>query len=368
CNRSEIYIAAPEEKLEQQVEVVREQYEGLLEEAARDKYLYIKIGHDAVYHLYKVAAGLDSIILGEDQILGQVKDAHGFALELGSSKKVLNKFFREAATTAKKIKTELKISENPISISSIGVKFIKDKIGSYKCKNILIVGLGKMGRLALNYILEEEADKIYMANRNHQKVVDISREYPSVIPVDYKDRYEILEEADVLITATSSPHTIIKEEMIGRRAKELYIMDLALPRDVEEAVGKLPKVHLYNVDDLQAISGSNERLRSELSKKAEAVVNSDVEEFEGWLSAIQADTVIRSLKEKCSIIEKDTMEYIDKKLELDSRDKKLVEKMLSSALKRLIREPVLRLKEIEDSEKRALYMKVVEDLFDMELD
>jgi Glutamyl-tRNA reductase len=171
-----------------------------------------------------------------------------------------------------------------------------------------------MGRLALDYIMEEPVGKVYMANRNHEKVVDLSKEFPKVIPVDYKERYEILQDVDVLITATSSPHVIIKYDEIKSRNRELYIMDMAIPRDVEPRVGEIPNIHLYNVDDLQSISRNNERLREELSKRAEDIIEKDIEDFKIWLSYINIHPVIKSLKDKCKIIEEDTLDYIYKKL------------------------------------------------------
>lgn len=366
CNRSEFYIAVNENKISEAINSIELCFMTYLAEEDCHKYIYVKRGQEAMQHLYKVAAGLDSIVLGEDQILGQVKDAHEFALKIGSSKKVLNKFFREAVYTAKKIKTELKISEQPLSISSIAVKFIKEKLGSYKDTSVFIIGLGKMGRLALNYILNEKPQKVFMANRNHEKVVDISKEYPEVVPIEYKNRYEILGEVDVLITATSSPHTIIRAENVRVRDKNLYIMDLAIPRDVDEKAGEIKGVHLFNVDNLKSISKYNEGLRVELSEKAMQIIKEDINEFKEWLASVHIDPVIKSLKEKCSIIEKDTLEYIYSKVELDRRDKKIVEKMLGSALKRLIREPILKLKDIEEHSKRELYAKVLEELFNID--
>ena len=365
CNRTEFYISVSEKKILEAVNKVLCCYEEYLGREQRG-YLYVKRSEEAIYHLYKVAAGLDSIVLGEDQILGQVKDAQELALNIGSSKKVLNKFFREAVYTAKKIKTELKISEHPLSVSSIGVKFIKEKIKGFHGKNVFIIGLGKMGRLALKYIMDESPNKIYMANRNHQKVIDLSAECPQVEPVDYKDRYRILEEADILITATSSPHTIIKAEEVSARRKSLYILDLAIPRDVDTRVSELKEVHLYNVDDLKSISDYNERLRNELSERAYEIIKADITNFRTWLSSVHIDPVIKSLKDKCSIIEEDTLQYIFGKVELDGRDRKVVEKMIGSALKRLIREPILKLKEIEDGSKRELYAKVLEELFNID--
>lgn len=366
CNRSEIYISSSSEQAKNNMAFIKAYYASLLQIDNSEEYLYIKTGEEALQHLYSVAAGLDSIVVGEDQILGQVKDAHTLAMSVGGSKKVLNKIFREAVSTAKKIKANLKISEHALSISYIGVKFLKEKIGSLREKNILFIGVGKMGRLALKHMYEEETGKLYVAYRNRQKILDILEEYPQVIAVDYKDRYQIIKDIDVLITATSSPHLIIKANELPMLNKELYILDMAIPRDVDAAVANEHKIHLHNIDDLKSISTLNEKRREELSEEAKAIIKSDVEELKAWISTLNVDPVIKSLKEKCELIQEDTLEYLFRKLELDNRDKKIIEKMLSSALKRVVREPILRLKEIDDTEKRKQYAKVLEELFELQ--
>ncbi|TDT56466.1 glutamyl-tRNA reductase [Fonticella tunisiensis] len=365
CNRSEIYFASYKRDIDECIKTVKEFYNNFSGIPEIEKYLYAKKGEEAIYHIYYVAAGLDSIVLGEDQILGQVKDAHELAMDIGSSKKILNKLFREAVSTSKRIKTTLKISEQPLSISYIGVKFIKEKMGGLKGKNVLIIGLGKMGKLALKYILEEDVKNIYMANRSREKLLEITREHPEIIALDYEERYNILKDIDLLITATASPHIVIKADKIGKREKELYIMDLAMPRDVDIDAGRLSGVYLFNIDDLKNISSFNEKRREELSKRAREIVKSDALDFKSWLSTVRVDPVIKSLKEKCSKIEKDTLEYIFRKADLEGKDKKIIEKMVSSALKRLVREPIIKLKEMEDPKKREAYIKVLEELFDL---
>jgi glutamyl-tRNA reductase len=363
CNRSEMYIAGNEKNLDRYIEVVKSYYMKILH-TEEEKHLYIKQGEEAIYHLYYVASGLDSIVIGEDQILGQVKDAHSLAMSVGSSKKILNKIFREAVSTAKNIKATLKISEQAMSISYIGVKFLKEKIENIRDKSVLIVGIGKMGRLSLKYMIEEVSGKIYVAYRNRQKILDILEEYPQVIAVDYKDRYKALQQVDILITATASPHVVFKLEDMQQLNKELYIMDMAIPRDVEASVGNVDNIHLYNVDNLKSISSLNEKRREQLSEEAKEIIKSDIEVLKVWFSTLNVDPIIKSLKEKCEVIQQDTLDYLNRKLDLDNRDKKIIEKMLNSSLKRLIREPILRLKEMEDYEKRKQYAKVLEELFE----
>ncbi|RKD30620.1 glutamyl-tRNA reductase [Thermohalobacter berrensis] len=368
CNRSEIYIADREKKISEKIKIIKDFYKNYSKANNIENYLFVKEGKEALFHLYSVAVGLKSIVLGEDQILGQVKDAHTFAMELGASKKILNKLFREAVTTAKNIKSQLKISEHPLSVSYIGIKFLKEQLGSLEGKKALVIGLGKMGRLALEYLLEEKLDKVYMSNRSHERVVNIKKCYPKVNPIDYDERYNILNEVDILVTATASPHTIIKSEDMPTLEKELYIMDMAMPRDVDDKVKDISKVYLFNIDDLKKISSENEKKREELSRRAKDIINSDIDEFINWLKTIKVDPVIKALNRQCSKVQEDTLEYIYRKLELNSREKKIIQKMLNSALKRIIRNPILKLKELDDEEKLEEYIELLDNLFEFNME
>lgn len=363
CNRSEVYICA--NRIEEQIEIIKDIYHDFCKVEEVRNFLFAKVGIDAVRYLYQVAAGLNSIVVGEDQILGQVRESQRFAMEMGASGKILNKLFREAITTAKHIKTETKISEYPLSISYIGVKFLKEKMGSLEGKTALLVGAGKMNKLALNHLYEQNIGKVYMANRTQQKVDELTALHQELIAVDYDKRYEMLKEVDLLITSTTSPHLIIKQAYMPERKKELFILDIALPRDVEESIGHNPYIHLYDIDDLQEIAHKNSVKRHELAVQAEAFIAESLEEFICWLHTIKIDPTIKSLHERCEEIEYDTMNYLRRKIDLSCKEEKIIEKMLMSSLKRLIREPINNLKEIKDKEKQEECIKLIEELFDL---
>ncbi|WP_373899741.1 glutamyl-tRNA reductase [Haloimpatiens sp. FM7315] len=362
CNRSEIYISGKD--IEDSIKEVIEFYKEFFNILNIEDYVFVKLGKDAIDHIYMVAAGMDSAVLGEDQILGQVKDALDFSMELGGSKKILNKLFREAITAAKKIKAQLKISEIPLSTSYIGIKLLKSNLGDLKDKKALIVGAGKISSLSLKYLVEEDLSKVYITNRTHGKLKNLRADFKNVEILDYENRYSVIDDVDIIITATSAPHIIFKKNAMPNIKRQLYILDLALPRDVEEKVGEINKVHLYDLDDLKKASLNNLIKREELSKKALDIIEEDVKKFIKWLSKIRVDPVIKSLNHRCEEIQMDTFEYINRKLDLDSREKKIVDKMLKSALKRVVREPIKNLKEIKEKENMDEYIKVLNKLFD----
>lgn len=365
CNRSEIYISG--EDIQQKVDEVANFYKDYFGVKDIEQYLFKKTNLEAIQHLFDVTAGLDSLVVGEDQILGQVKDAHEFCMKLGATKKVFNKLFRDAVTTSKEIKTITKISQQPLSISYIGVKLLKEKMGTLEGKNALIVGLGKMNLLTLNHLEEENIKNIYVANRNIEKTKEIENKFDNIIPIEYSDRHKVIQEKsiDIVVSATSSPHLVIKYDDMPKLDKKIYIMDIALPRDIDTKLKELDYVELYDIDDLKEIHDQNDTKRNELAQKAQEIIKIKIEEFTEWLDLTFIDPTIQSLNSKCIEIKEDTLEYIFRKVDLNQREKKIIDKMLGSALKRVIREPIINLKQVKNKGQREEYIKVIEDLFEI---
>ena len=363
CNRSEVYIYSND--ISDKVEVVKNFYQDYFDVESIEEFLFNKTGEEAIKHVFNVSAGLDSLVLGEDQILGQVKDAHDFARQLGSSKKVFNKLFREAITVSKDIKTTTKISHQPLSISYIGIKCLKEKMGSLENKNALVIGLGKMSKLAMKHLEEEQLNNIYVTNRSYEKLKSIQDEYKNLIPIKYEDRYEVMDKVDIVISATASPHTVLKKDEMPKTSNKLIMMDIALPRDIDKNLNEFENIEVYDIDDLKKISEANDKKRRELASIGELIIDEKIEEFNEWLDTIKIDPTIQSLNDKCSDIREDTLDYIYRKLDLNCREKKIIDKMLTSALKRLVREPIINLKQIKDSGKQEEYIKIVEELFDL---
>lgn len=365
CNRSEIYISC--EDVEKGIEVVKAFYEEFFELGEVRNYLFSKKNKEVIEHLFNVASGLDSVVLGEDQILGQVKDAHEFSMKLGATKKLFNRLFRDAITTAKEVKTITKISQQSLSISYIGIKLLKEKMVSLKDKNVLIIGLGKMNLLTIKYLQEENVGTIYISNRSIEKFKEIQSIYDNIEYVDYKDRYNFLKDnkIDIVISATSSPHLVIRKEDMPSIKNKIYFMDLALPRDIDYNIKKLDYAEVYCIDDLKYIQHKNDETRVQLSKEAYKIINDKIDEFILWEDISTIDPTIQSLNQKCNEIKEDTLDYISRKINLNQRDKKIIDKMITSALKRVIREPIINLKQVKNKGKREEYIKIIEELFDI---
>ena len=363
CNRSEIYIQARD--IDEKIKLVKDFYEEFFNAKGIKEYLFSKKYTSAIEHLFKVASGLDSIVLGEDQILGQVKDAHDFSMQLGSSKKIFNKLFREAVNIAKDIKNTTKISHQPLSISYIGIKFLQSKIGNLEGKKALIIGIGKMNRLTMKYLEEEKLDTIYISNRSHGKVIELENEFKNIVPIRYEDRYRVMNDVDIVISATASPHMVIRYDEMPKIQRKIFMMDIALPRDIDPKINEIENIEVYDIDNLKDIHDKNDKKRKDLAQIGYEMISEKIIEFTEWLDSSKIDPTIESLNDKCLEIREDTLEYIYRKTNLDNRDKKIIDKMLTSALKRLIREPIINLKQTKDKGKREEYIKLVEELFEL---
>lgn len=364
CNRSEVYIVC--EDIEDGISRVKNFYRDYFGYDDVEKYIFTRVQEECVKHLFLVSGGLDSIVIGEDQILNQIKDALEFSMELNFSKKVLNRLFMNALSVGKKIRSQIGISEIPLSTSYIGIKMLKEELGSFENKKALIIGAGEMSELALRYLYEGNLDKIYISNRSDGRLNEIFREFPDTIAVDFKERYKYLSEVDILISATAAPHSIIYKEEIISIQNPLLILDLGLPRDIESSVQELPGVKLFSLDDLESVSENNAKRRESLAKEALSIIESDLNKFMVWLNTIKVDPYIGSLKEKCNEIKEDSLEYLFRRVELSSRDKKIMDKLIDYALERVVKEAILTMKD-PDKAQNEVYQKVVKEIFDLEV-
>jgi glutamyl-tRNA reductase len=349
CNRSEIYFCAKD--VDRTIPQVVELYQSKTDLDIKD-YITVKRDRDAVKHIFCVAAGFESLVLGEDQILGQVKEAMENSIKKKHSKKILNKLFRSAITFSKGIKSKYKISENPLSISYVGLKLLKNEIGSFKDKKVLIVGVGNMGMLALKYIIEEFPKGIYITNRTHKRLETISNYNEEVIPVPYEKRYDYMKEVDIVISATSSPHIIFKKEKMPRLMKTLYILDIALPRDVEKEMENIERVKLFDIDDLKAVVAANENYRKKVVNSAISEINEKVEEFYCWKVDASLDPIIGYIKEKCNKIRNETMSYIENNTRVSEEDRISIERFLTSQLKETFKNPIIDIKKSQGNKKK----------------
>ncbi|MFQ5866899.1 MAG: glutamyl-tRNA reductase [bacterium] len=282
CNRVEIYTCINDMEMGQvELRNFLVNYHHL-EENRNSKYLYLLKDKEAIKHLFRVASGLDSQVIGENQILGQVKSAYLQAKEMGTTNGLFNRLFQKASAVGKLVRTKTRISQGNLSIGKVALKMLEEFWQRLTGKKILIIGTGKIGELVTKYLKDREVSGVFIANRTYENACLLASKVGGKA-VRFDRLKEELKEADIVISATASPHLIIKREIISEimelRRKTLVIMDLALPRDVDPEVKNVSNVILYNLDDLNSIIESNHKQRKEEAKRAEKIVEEETEKF-----------------------------------------------------------------------------------------
>ncbi|MGG4264343.1 glutamyl-tRNA reductase [Peribacillus simplex] len=353
CNRTEIYAVGDQlhtsryyikEFLSEWFSIDKEEF---------SKYLFIYEGDGAVEHLFSVICGLNSMILGETQILGQVRTSYMLGQKEETVGTVFNHLFKQAITLAKKAHSETDINTNAVSVSYAAVELAKKIFGGLNGKNVLILGAGKMGELAIQNLHSNGADSITVINRTFQKAVDLAERFNGTAK-QLQELQCALVEADILITSTGSKDLLVTKEMMTfvnklRKGRPIFMVDIAVPRDLDPTLAELENVFLYDIDDLEGIVQANIKERKKAAEKIELMIESEIVDFNQWINLLGVVPVISSLREKSLSIQKETMESIERKLpHLSERDKKVLNKHTKSIINQLLKDPILYAKELAD--------------------
>lgn len=357
CNRTEIYAVV--DKLERYTHYIRsfmEKWFKLPREQFKP-YLYTYTKQDAVRHLLKVVTGLDSLVIGETQILGQVRDAFLLAQKLKATGVMFNMLFKQAITFAKRAHYETAISENPVSVSTAAIELGRQVVGSYEGKQVMILGAGKMSELAAKYLVYHGAQRLIVVNRTVQKASELAAKYNGeASPME--ELAQRLAEVDVVMSCTSSEKYVITVEQVEavlklRQGRPLVMIDIAVPRDIDPVIAHLPEVQLFNMDHLEsAIKGYLDDRRKEADKII-GMIDEEIEVFETWMRTLGVSPVIQALQMKSAMIHEETMQSLLKKLpDLDERQVKVIQKLTKSIVNQMMRDPILRIKEMSAGQER----------------
>jgi glutamyl-tRNA reductase len=265
-------------------------------------YFYTLGGREAVEHLFKVAAGLDSMVLGENQVLGQVKEAYRISASRKYTGSVLNKLFHRAFEVGKKVRTDTEINKGASSVSYAAVELASKIFSDLKMHPVLLNGAGETGELALKSLVERGSNKLFITNRTFSRAEKLAKNF-GALPVRFEELKDKLTECDIVITSTSSPEPLfsfkmLKEAMKMRRHRTIFLIDLSVPRDIDEKVKRLENVFLYDIDDLEEVVAHNYEKRKHEIKKAEKIINKIMDEFFSWVSTLSLAPTIDSLCDK----------------------------------------------------------------------
>lgn len=371
CNRTEIYAVGSDEKtLQALLMQMLSEIKGIDTEAVGPN-LYLHTQEKAVEHLFTVTAGLDSMILGETQILGQVKDSYAKGTAAGTVGTVFHSLFRQAVTAAKRVQTETGINQNAASVSYAAVELAKKIFNHLSNRTVLILGAGKMSELTLRHLYDQGVKKVIVVNRTKERADRLAACFGGVSEY-YEKRRDCLIEADIVISSTGAPHFILdKEEMATvmrvRRGKPIFLIDIAVPRDIDPKVNDLENVYLYDIDDLQAVVASNMKEREQEAVRARLIIKEEISQFQMWFKTQEVVPLIAALRRKAETIRQSELEVSLKKLaNLSDKEKKNVENLTKAIVNRILREPVLRIKEFALEDKSEMYVASLCQLFDLQ--
>lgn len=371
CNRTELYAVV--DRLYMCGHYVRnflENWFSIPREQMKD-YLYIYEDRQAVEHLFRVASGLDSMVIGETQILGQVRDAFLKAQKEKATGTMFNTLFKQAITMAKRAHSETAIGENPVSVSYAAVELGKRIFGDFSGKTVLIVGAGKMSELTLKHLKAGGADKVVVTNRTYGKAQELAARTNGVAsPIELL--HDELKRADIVISSTGAPGFVldresVKKAMRGRKSRPLFMIDIAVPRDIDPDISGLPNVYLYDIDDLELIVETNMGERRKEAAKIETMIAAEIASFEQWYKLLGVSPAIRALQEKAVDIHNETMASMLNKLPgLDEREIKIIRKLSKSMLNQMMRDPIMRIKELAGERKGEEAIQLFSHLFALE--
>jgi len=371
CNRVEILFTTEREKeAKQSIITFLSRVSGIAPDDLKP-FLYIYDDQEAIRHLFRVGASLDSMILGEPQILGQVKDAYRIAVDNKSSSVILNRLMHRTFSLAKRIRTETGIAGSAVSISFAAVELAKKIFGELTGKGVLLIGAGEMAELAATYLLNNKAARILVTNRTFARAVDLAEQFQGRA-VRFDEIESQLLKVDIVISSTASPEPIISFDQVrrimkGRRNRPLFFIDIAVPRNVESRVNEIGNVFVYDIDDLKGIIDDNLSKRQAEAVKAERIVDEEVIKFSEWLGTLEVVPTIQELQEKCErIYQGEVRKTLSSLKDLTPYERKGVETMAKSIAKKLLNDPILFLKRKSARDSRDLYLDIARQLFNLD--
>ena len=369
CNRAELYVACDEAAAARQ-DLVRfvSDFNGV---AAADiaPHVYDVTDLDVARHLFRVAAGLDSLVMGEPQILGQVKDAHTIATDAHTSGPVLNRLFHASFAVGKRVRTETGLGSGAVSVSYAAVSLARKIFGDLSGRTVAVIGAGEMGKLTALHMKSQSVKAVTIVSRTMAHAARTAEAIGGASAAPWEELDAVLGAADIVITATGAAAPIltkahIEAVMRPRRNRPLFIIDIAMPRDVEAAAGELEQVFLYNIDDLQATVRENLARRASEVARAETIVNEEVEKFGGWFRARGAIPTVVALRERFEAIRRTELERLDFKLSsLPPEARARVDEITHLIVEKLLLTPTEQLKALGNSEAVTAYTEALTRLF-----
>jgi glutamyl-tRNA reductase len=367
CNRTEVYIASPARKGAGR--------EALLEFAAQatgngpgeEDRFYHRQGDDAVLHLFRVAAGIESMVLGEAEILGQVRSAYAAAAAAESNSPILDRLFHTAIRAGRRARTETHIARSPISVSSTAVKLAQKTLSRLEGATVLVVSAGQGGKLAARSLVDNGASRLLVTSRTFKRASALAADLGGSA-IAFEHLPAAIAESDIVISSTGAPSFLIgpetvTEAMRHRNGRPLLFIDIAVPRDVDPAVRSLPNVHLYDIDDLKAVSAANLRRRGREVARVEAIVEEELVDFRRWRRALGVIPTVAELRRLAEEVRQAELARSMARLKgLSAEERRRIDSLTTAIVKKILHSPITRLKERGDDDR---FVAATRDLFSL---
>jgi glutamyl-tRNA reductase len=336
-------------------------------------HLYSRRGGEAADHLFRVTAGLDSMIVGEAEIQGQVKRAYELALVEGGTGPILNRLFRGALAAGGRVREETQIGEKGVSIPSVAVELARRTLGELGERRVLVVGAGETAELVARALVARGVSTVFVANRHYDRAIGLAERYRGRA-VRFEELPAQLEEADMIVTATNSPHHIVERDglaqvMESRAGRPLVLVDIAVPRDIEPACREIPGVSLHDIDDVQQIAERNASGRAAEARRAEPILGAELDRFERWIASLSVVPTIAGLRERGDEVVRRVLAENEGRWQcLSEADGERLDAMAKAIASRLLHEPTLRMKRSAGSDDAYLYVSALRELFGLDAD
>jgi len=336
-----------------------------------EPHLYFMSGEESVQHIFRVSSSLDSMMVGEPQILGQIKEAYNIAYHEGATGNILNRLFHKAFSVAKRVRTETRIATSAVSISFAAVELAKKIFGELEGRTVMLIGAGEMAELAARHLVTSGVGRVIVVNRTFEKAALLASTF-SGEAVPFEELEERLGSADIVISSTGAPGVVIDRKMVQRTLKRrkhrpMFFIDIAVPRDIDPAVNSLENVYSYDIDDLEGVVQANIRARAQEAAKAEEIIAGELRQFMEWSRSREAFPTIVKLRSWAEEVRRKEVEKTLKKMEgVSAVDARRIEAMTESILNKILHPPVSRLKKSAHQDEKEDLSEMVRKLFDLD--
>jgi len=370
CNRTEVYATARD--IEQGMEALfafLQEFSGM-DKAELQEYFYHPTCYDAIMHLFRVTSGLDSMIVGEAQIIGQVKDAYQRAMEDQASDSVLNTLFQRAIHIGKKVRTDTNLDRHPVSVSNAAIELARQVLGDLGNKSVLVVGAGEMSEMTTRYLVTQGVSSVIVSNRSYDRALEMAEQFGGRA-VRFDRLPDELLNADIVISCTAASHYVMRcdncrEVLAARRGKRIIMVDIAVPRDIDPELQSIDGVYVYDIDDLQDVMENFLLERQKSIQEAEKIIADELVKFNEWLGSLYVVPVITALKTRAEIIKQNELRRALNRLgKISDREKNILSTMAHAIVNQILHDPIVNLKEMAVSQQGHFYAEVVKKLFDL---